>query len=252
MKIHSDEHGVHIRLTWVEKNHLRAVPTGLTPRTGHRREVLKQMVANEWPSPKEAADGTIGWFDQTMGANHWFSLSDVEPDRAAMLLCQHDPNSETLEHAKQCTNDITGPQDLLRLQQRFEDLAKCKPQHRTLLQWLDFARRSKLRYHPWIDQYVEAAGLAADAPTAAEPVPGVVAAAKKSKATQAAEKVAREDGRLRECEAEGLVFDKASANSLPYGVGAVAKKLNITRQSLSTDVKAALKRRIENDKNGNG
>ena len=83
-------------------------------------------------------------------------------------------------------------------------------------------------------------------------MPGVVAAAKKSKATQASEKVAREDGRLRECEAEGLVFDKASANSLPYGVGAVAKKLNITRQSLSTDVKAALKRRIENARNGNG
>ena len=162
MKIHSDEHGVHIRLTRVEKNHLRAVPTGLTPRTGHRRELLKQMVARECPSPAQAVERVIIWFDDSMSAGHWFSLSDVEPDRAAMLLCQHDPNSGTLEHAKQCTNDITGPQDLLRLQQRFEDLAKCKPQHRTLLQWLEFARRSKLRYHPWIDQYVEAAGLAAD------------------------------------------------------------------------------------------
>ena len=85
-----------------------------------------------------------------------------------------------------------------------------------------------------------------------EPAPGVFATAKASKATQAAEKVAREDGRLGECEAWGIVFDKASVNSLPYGVGAVAETLNITRQSLSTDVKAALRRRFDTARNGKG
>ena len=166
MKIHSDENGVHLRLTRVEKNYLRALPTGLTPRTGHRREALKQMVAQEWPGPKEAADAAIGWFDEAMSAAHWLSLKDVAPDRAAMLLCQHDPNTASLEQARQSTNDATGPDDFVQLVQRFEDVAKCEPQHRSLVQWLQFARASKLRYHPWIDLYVEAVGLNVDDPAA--------------------------------------------------------------------------------------
>ena len=169
MKIHSDENGVHLRLTRVEKNLLRALPTGLSPRTGPRREVLKQLVAQEWPSPKDSADGTIGWFDETMSAAHWLSLQDIGPDRAAMLLCQLDPNRMTLEQAKGHKNEATGPDDFVRLLQRFEDQAKCEPQHRTLLHWLEFARASRLRHHPWIDEYVEAAGVAVvDADTSSE------------------------------------------------------------------------------------
>lgn len=82
------------------------------------------------------------------------------------------------------------------------------------------------------------------------PVPGVVAAAKIAKATQAEERVNREDARLGECEAKGMVFDKASLLRLPDGIGEVALGLGITRQSLTTDVKAALRRRFETARNG--
>ena len=99
---------------------------------------------------------------------------------------------------------------------------------------------------------IELVAVDGETSASAEPVPSVVAAAKTSKTTQAAERVAREDGRLRECEARGIVFDRVSANRLPDGVGAVAKTLNITRQSLSTDLKAALTRRFDTARNGKG
>ena len=73
-----------------------------------------------------------------------------------------------------------------------------------------------------------------------------------SKATQAAEKVARQDARLAACEAQGMAFDKASLARVPDGIGAVAKTLGIERQSLTVDVKAALKRRFEAARTGKG
>ena len=75
-----------------------------------------------------------------------------------------------------------------------------------------------------------------------------------TKASRAAEKEAREDARLAHCEAFELVFDRDPRRPLPYGIGAAAATLNppITRQSLSTDVRAALRRRFERARNGKG
>lgn len=53
----------------------------------------------------------------------------------------------------------------------------------------------------------------------------------------------RQDRRLKDCETKGLVMPKNSAGRLPDGVGKVADAEGISRQTLSTDVKAALKRR---------
>ena len=74
------------------------------------------------------------------------------------------------------------------------------------------------------------------------------------KASQAAEKQAREDARLAHCEAVGLVFDMDPLRPLPYGIAKAAESLDppITRQSLSTDVKASLRRRFERVRNGKG
>ena len=90
------------------------------------------------------------------------------------------------------------------------------------------------------------------APAAAEPVPGVFATAKASKTTKAAERVARQDARLAACEAQGMAFDKASLLRMPDGIGALARTMGIERQSLTTEVKAALKRRFEAARNGKG
>lgn len=81
-----------------------------------------------------------------------------------------------------------------------------------------------------------------------------VTAATPTKASQAAERQAREDARLAHCEARGLVFDIDPLRPLPYGIAKAAASLDppITRQSLSTDVKAALRRRFERAKDGKG
>ncbi len=60
----------------------------------------------------------------------------------------------------------------------------------------------------------------------------------------------RQDARLGACEAAGLVFDDSAR--LPDGIGRVALELEITRQSLSADVKSALARRTESRKSGTG
>ena len=52
----------------------------------------------------------------------------------------------------------------------------------------------------------------------------------------------RQDRRLQACEAAGLDF-KNYRGRLPAGVAIVAERERVTRQSFSTDVKAALKRR---------
>lgn len=75
-------------------------------------------------------------------------------------------------------------------------------------------------------------------------------AAAPPKLSQAAVKAERERTRLEFCEREGITFDKRSQLRLPDGIGKVAEKLGITRQSLSTDVKAALGQRFEANRNG--
>lgn len=108
-------------------------------------------------------DGLIGWYDYTMNADKHFKLSDVLPVDAAMLLCQYDPLQENIEYAVTCTNDATGPVDMKALRAHFEALSRTDQKHRTLLDWWQLARGAKLKYHPWIDQYIDAAGLEAQA-----------------------------------------------------------------------------------------
>ena len=80
---------------------------------------------------------------------------------------------------------------------------------------------------------------------------GVGSVAPKAQLSQAAAKLERENKRLEFCEAKGIIFDKASLSRLPDGVGAAARQLNIERQSLSTDLKAALERRFAALQGGN-
>jgi hypothetical protein len=138
-------------------------------------------------TPEEEAGEHIGWCESQLDAHFWFSLSDLEPVKATMLLCGHNPNKVAAHLVSVRTNDGFTPQDYLRLLQRFEDLAKCEPQRRSLLQWHQFARASKLRYHPWIDEYVNAAGLNVDDAVGAEQVAPVLVAQKETASNDALE-----------------------------------------------------------------
>lgn len=192
------------------------MPQGLEPRTGPRREALKQLLAQNFPSPIQAAEGFISFHDETLEAGHWFSLNDVGARRAAMLLCQFNPNSETLAQAQGKTNDVTGPGDLVRLLQRFEDLAKSEPQTRSLLQWLHVARQMGVRYHPWIDEYVEAAKLAQTGPQDPRNQPTALGAeVQPDPADEAEQRIEDEQSALRErLNAERAEVEAISATTL--------------------------------------
>ena len=190
-----------------------------------------------------------------LGADVW--TSDANPAWAAL---GHPPRAEWRNDGPPVIHGLRLSVDEL---QRLGELTRhwfARPEHAGLERaapafWLKWAESKQLA-PPWLAD-AQAAGVVPTEPAAAPVVlaaaaPGVVGSANASKATQAANKVTREDGRLRECEAQGVVFDAASAHSLPYGVGAVAESLNITRQSLSADVKAALRRRFALARNGKG
>jgi len=107
----------------------------------------------------EEAEELRVWWDVTMDADHWFSLADVEPVKAAMLLCRFNPNKETLSDAESNSTDQTVPGDFLKLRQRFEDLSRTEPRFRSLHDWLHAVKEMQTRYHSWIDEYVDAVAL---------------------------------------------------------------------------------------------
>jgi len=120
-------------------------------------------------TPEEEAKRWVGWCDANMDAAHWFSRFDVDPAKAAMVLCQLNPNTDTDPDwpAENTTTDQTVPRDFVKLRQRFEDLSRVEPRFRTLRDWLHAAKGMKARYHSWIDEYVDAfALLTPDAPPA--------------------------------------------------------------------------------------
>lgn len=102
-------------------------------------------------SDKDCADSNA-WYDATLDADHWWRLTSVTPYEAAMLHCRfnpHDDNSSPLT----TTTDLTTPDDYKKLLRVFEDLALTTPLTRSLADWLEVAKTSKLRFHEWIMTY---------------------------------------------------------------------------------------------------
>ena len=187
-------------------------------------------------TPQEQADQHRGWYDETMGAAHWFSLADVDPARAAMLLCQFNPNDITLAQAERQTNGETGPRDLVELRQRFEDLSRTEPGFRTLADWLGVARRLRLKHHSWIDAYAAAADIQI-APTAvetpkAEPTPTC------STVCQVAAPSGNSDQRCTRLLAELRVEE---ATKFRGALARVTERDGRARQTVSADIKRAKK-----------
>lgn len=112
-----------------------------------------------------------GWYDATLEADHWSVLQDIKPVDAAMLLCQFNPNDTNFDDVVNTTNDQTGPRELIQLRQRFEELSKSEPKQRTLRNWHQAARAMGVRYHLWIDDYIEAAPGTESAQNAASAAP---------------------------------------------------------------------------------
>lgn len=101
----------------------------------------------------------VSWMDETLNANKHFGLLDVSPTNAAMILCQFDPLKQSIEDAQSSATDATKPIDLKLLIEHFEALSRAKKECRTLLEWWRIARNAKLKYHPWVDAYIQAAQM---------------------------------------------------------------------------------------------
>jgi hypothetical protein len=116
---------------------------------------LETAPANDMSGATESTEHILGWWDATMDAKFWFRQPSVSPVHAAMLLCQHNPNEETEENALACTNDLTGPEDYKRLLNAFQALESVTPSPRTLLDWRNYAQARTLKYHAWIELWLE-------------------------------------------------------------------------------------------------
>jgi len=109
------------------------------------------------------------WYDFTLGADTWWQLHEVAPRQAALLLHGCDPLNEQ-PGLETSTSDETRPEHFKRLKLAFEDLARHRPQPRTLAEWVGFARQSGLHYHSWVDRYAQAQTIAIPAAPASVPV----------------------------------------------------------------------------------
>lgn len=99
-----------------------------------------------------ASQNTVDWHDNHLGAAMWFRRHSIKPSEAAMLLCQFNPHDDRCDPLEDF-NTETGPADYKRLLRVFED----ESQPRTLMQWIAVAQDNGLKYHSWIDGYVNAA-----------------------------------------------------------------------------------------------
>lgn len=109
------------------------------------------------PSNEEEnnASSHVAWYDSTLNAATWWSLSRITPKEAAMLLCQFDPHDEKCAPLE-ITNDETGPIDYKILLRALEGVAEQDPTPRSLIDWLSVARTRRLKHHSWAERYERA------------------------------------------------------------------------------------------------
>lgn len=80
----------------------------------------------------------------------WLEHDSVSPTHAAMLLCGHDPKTETVDSAARSTNEETTSEDFLRLKTLFEGAMK---QERNLQEWADYAKEKGAKVHSWLERW---------------------------------------------------------------------------------------------------
>lgn len=107
----------------------------------------------------------VGWWDVTMDAWHWFSLPDIGPREAAMLLARYNPhNQNACDSWPNSWTDETSISDHKRLIRWCESIGGS----RALIEWHRMAKEAGYTVNSWIDQYVECAfPEASSAPPAA-------------------------------------------------------------------------------------
>lgn len=106
--------------------------------------------------PSLEGERFVGKHDYSMNARMWFDMPDVEPRDAAMVLCRYNPNRGDPDYY--VDDDELSPERYRLLLAMFESVARALPKHRTLMEWRVIAQEKGLRYHEWVDMYVQARG----------------------------------------------------------------------------------------------
>lgn len=103
-------------------------------------------------TPEQQAEQLIAWYDETLNASLWMGRKSISPHDAAMLLCRLDPLDSDSDPLLIST-DKTTPDDFKRLLLVFKDEGV---NGRPLVDWLETAKDSRLKFHGWITDYLSA------------------------------------------------------------------------------------------------
>lgn len=127
-------------------------------------------------SPEEERHGLVDWYDATVRADYWFGLASVTAVEAAQLLSCENPHDPDSANWLETTTEHLNPEAKRELLRGLEDEGGKRP----LTEWLQRAKSRGWRYDPWIEQYIEAAGLsptaaATEVGTSTRPVPRAIA-----------------------------------------------------------------------------
>ncbi len=128
----------------------------------YRRVRLTKMDKDN--APVLAGQRHIDWYDASMDAWAWLGRSNVKPEHAAMVLSRLNPNrpADCEDPASiYVDGDESSPHRFRLLLGEFETEASTSPKPRTLMEWRTIAQQRDLRYHSWIDDYVDAMGAPA-------------------------------------------------------------------------------------------
>lgn len=106
------------------------------------------------PSSIDESSFSTAWWDSTLDADHWLSLSAITPAQAALLLSGFNPHEGDLEHHREVENQ----EALRRLYERFVDESEVDRRRRRLQEWLEYAEAHALEHSPWLRHYLEAVG----------------------------------------------------------------------------------------------
>lgn len=131
----------------------------------------RQEMADNYDAMHDPVRSFVGHHDCSMDARTWFDMSDATPTEAAMVLCRLNPLECKDPERIYVDGDKSSPDRYRLLLRVFEDVARTSPKHRTLMEWRATARERGLRYHSWIDEYVQFTGRD-NAATSAKPDAG--------------------------------------------------------------------------------
>ena len=128
----------------------------------------RQERADAYDAQHDPVISFVGNHDCLMDARMWFDMPDVTPKDAAMVLCRLDQLKREDPERIYVDGDRSSPDRYRLLLLVFEAEARTSPKHRTMMEWRATARERGLRYHSWIDKYVQFTGRD-NAATSAKP-----------------------------------------------------------------------------------